>query len=328
MPYPPVCVILPVLDEYDAIDACLGSLRAQDYTGEVTVTVAEGGSTDGTVERLERWRSEWPALDVIANPDRVQSRGIWLAAIETDAEILVRADAHSTYAPDYVTRSVETLLETGAVAVGGSMRPAAANGFGAAVAGAMTHPLGIGPAPFHSDAEGRRAVDTVYLGAFRRSDFLEVGGMRTLPSRVAEDADLYYRWRKAGRRIILDPGIHSTYTPRRTPTALWRQFHRYGRGKADMLIVNGEFPSFRPLAPIALVIGIAAGIAMLPISVWPLLALLAVWIGVLAAAMQFRPVTVAAAMIMHLAYGIGLLGGLLRRPSSVRSAVRENRQPE
>ena len=326
--YPPVCVILPVLDEYDAIDACLGSLRAQDYAGDLTVVVAEGGSTDGTVERLGWWRSKWPAIDVVANPERIQSRGLWAAALATDADILVRADAHTTYASDYVSRSVEALLESDAVATGGPMRPTGNGGFGEAVAAAMTHPLGVGPAPFHSDVQDRRYVDTVYLGAFRRADFIEAGGMRTLPSHVAEDADLYYRWIQAGRRILLDPEIRSTYTPRDTPRALWRQFYRYGTGKADMLIVNGEFPSLRPLAPLGLVVAIAVGVAMVPVTVWPLAAVLAVWIGVLTVAMRFRPAVVVAVMIMHLAYGVGLLRGLLRNPSSVRAAVRENRQPE
>jgi cellulose synthase/poly-beta-1,6-N-acetylglucosamine synthase-like glycosyltransferase len=324
---PPVCVILPVLDEYDAIDACIGSLRAQDYRGDLTVIAADGGSQDGTLDLLARWASEWPSFVAIDNPDRIQARGIWLAALACDAEILVRADAHTTYAPDYVARSVEALLNSDAVAVGGPMRPRSSEGFGAAVAEAMMHPLGVGPAPFHSGLE-RAFVDTTYLGAFRRRDFLDIGGMRTLPSQVAEDADLYYRWRKSGRRVLLDPGIRSSYTPRQTPGALARQFYRYGRGKADMLIVNREFPSARPLAPLALVVGIGIAGLLASVSPLPILLVLGTWIGTLTIAMRFRLATVAAAMIMHLAYGFGLFRGLLRRPSAVRAAVKENTQPE
>jgi cellulose synthase/poly-beta-1,6-N-acetylglucosamine synthase-like glycosyltransferase len=325
--HPPVCVILPVLNEYDAIDACLGSLRAQDYRGEMAVVVADGGSADGTLDRLERWQLDWAALAVIDNPHGVQSKGLWLAALSTDAEILVRADAHTTYAADFVSRSVEALLQSEAVAVGGPMRPASKTNFGAGVCAAMNHPLGIGPARFHSGREPA-FVDTVYLGTFRRADFVDVRGMRTLPSRVAEDADLYYRWRRAGRLILLDPGIRSTYTPRETPVQLWRQFYRYGKGKADMLIVNGEFPSMRPLAPLGLVMALFIGTVLLPISAWPLLTVLAVWLGALSISMRFRPATVAASTIMHLSYGLGLLRGLLRRPASVRAAVEENVQPE
>lgn len=327
MLYPPVCVILPVLDEYDAIDACLGSLEHQDYEGRLEVVVADGGSTDGTLDRLREWADRWPAVRIFDNPDRVQSMGLWRAALSTSAEVLIRADAHTTYASDYVSRSVESLASTDAVAVGGPLRPVVGSGFARSVGIAMTNPLGVGPARFHSDSAGG-SVDTVYLGAFRREDFLAIGGMRTLPSRVAEDADLYFRWRRLGRSVLLDPEIQSEYTPRGTPRALWRQFFRYGVGKADMLMVNGEFPSPRPLAPLGLVVGMLAGIALAPLSWWPLALLLVLWLGTLLATTRFDVGVVAAAAIMHLSFGLGLLRGLLRRPRSVRAGVRSNVQPE
>jgi glycosyltransferase involved in cell wall biosynthesis len=324
---PSVCVILPVLDEYDAIDPCLRSLRSQDYQGEFEVIVADGGSSDGTLDRLRDWQQEWASVRVVDNPDRVQSAGLWVAASATDAAVLVRTDAHTTYAPDYISRSVDALTGSDSVAVGGPLRPDAGAGFAGAVAQAMTHSLGVGPARFHSgDASG--SVDTVYLGAFRRADFLAIGGMRTLPSRVAEDADLYYRWRKAGHSILLDPAIRSSYTPRATPSALWRQFYRYGLGKADMLVVNGELPSWRPLVPAGLVMALLVGALLMPFSWWPIAAVLTMWVVTLLAAMRFRVAVVWAAMIMHASYGLGLVRGLLRRPSKVRAMVEENTQPE
>lgn len=322
--HPSVCVILPVLNEFDAIDACLGSLAEQDYPGPLEVFVAEGGSTDGTVERLSAWRDRFAGIRIINNADRVQSIGMWLAALATDSEILVRADAHTTYEPDYVSRSVDALLDDPAIAVGGAMRPASDVPFGRAVSRAMVHPLGIGPAPLHRTASERRYVTNVYLGAFRRDDFLAAGGMRTLPSLVAEDADMYHRWDAAGEKILLDPGIRSTYTPRSSPSALWRQFYRYGLGKADMWLINRRLPSYRPLGPLALMAGLLMGLALVPVTPWPLVGLGSVWIGTLVVAMKFDLSVALAGAIMHLSYGLGLVRGLLRRPSTVRAAVREN----
>ncbi len=323
---PSVCIILPVLNEYDAIDDCLTALESQTYPGALAVIVADGGSTDGTRDRLDAWSKRWPVVTVVDNPERVQAAGLWLAANATDADILVRADAHTTYAPDYVVRSVETLTTSDAVAVGGPMRPITEPGFQGAVARAMTSKWAIGPAPFHHGGD-RMEVDTVYLGAFQRSDFLEAGGMRTLPSHVAEDADLYFRWRRAGRTILMDPTIESHYQPRGTPESLWRQFYRYGLGKADMLLVTGTLPSPRPLAPLALVIGLVGGLALLPWLWWPVALVGIVWLGSLLAAFGGRPAPALAGAIMHLSYGFGLLRGLLRRPSAVRAAVRENTPP-
>lgn len=327
MPEPTVSVLLPVFNEIDHIDACIESLVAQDYTGELSIVAADGGSSDGTRERLEQWQARLPRLVLIDNRARIQSEGLNLAARVAVGEILVRADAHTTYAPDYVRRSVETLLAGEAVAVGGRLTPKGQSRFGRAVAAAMTSPLAIGPGRFHH-APTPGPADTVYLGTFRSADFASLGGFRSFPSGAVEDADLFFRWRRLGRTVFLDPAIRSTYQPRDTPKDLAHQFCRYGMGKTELLYVNGRWPSWRPAAPLALIMGIA-GFVILGLAAgqwWPLFGLLGIWsltLGVAAAGSSpagwFS--TVAAAAIMQLAYGVGLLMGLLRRPSRVRRAV-------
>ena len=208
------------------------------------------------------------------------------------------------------------------MAVGGPMNPAANRGFGAAVAGAMNSPMVL-PARFHH-AKRREAVDTVYLGAFRRSDFLHIGGFRLFPSGTSEDADLYSRWRAEGRTVLVDPGIKTVYTPRTSPGSLCSQYFRYGMGKAEMLWANHRLPSLRPLAPALLLLGLLA-FAVLAAATgvwWPLPTLVGVWmawllfVGVRADARTLG-VTVAAAL-MHGSYGLGLLWGLVRGPTPVR----------
>ncbi len=316
---PPVTVILPVLDEADHIDACLESLTTQEYDGELTIVAAEGGSVDGTPQRLAAWQRRWPGLTVVDNPERVQSAGLNLAAAAAPGEILVRADAHTAYASDYVRRSVEVLLGSGAVAVGGPMRPEGRGAFGRAVAIAMQSKLATGPGKFHHEAEAG-PVDTVYLGAFRRADFARLGGFRTFPSGSGEDADLYHRWRRQGGTVLLDPSIRSTYRPRETPAALARQHLRYGHVKGELLYVNGTWPSWRPLAPLVLVVGLAATALLAVVTPWwwPFAALLALWLAALLVvavpAGRLAPAVLLAAAIMHLAYGAGLVWGLLRGP--------------
>ncbi len=194
--------------------------------------------------------------------------------------------------------------------------------FGRAVGRVMRSRLGIGPAPFHVGGT-RREVDTVYLGTFRAENFARLGGMRTLPTGVAEDADFYWRLRQQGGRVVMDPGIVSHYTPRSTPVDLARQFWRYGVGKADMLYVNGRWPSWRPAAPLALAVGLIACTVIGILWAWlPLVVLLTAWLGALLVAGGGRPLAAVAAGIMHIAYGFGLLRGLLRSPTRVRESVR------
>lgn len=315
---PSVAIMLPVLNEAGTIDACLQSLADQDYDGPIEILVADGGSTDDTLDRLGSWTDRVPRLRIFENPERVQSSGLNLLAEVAHSEILVRADAHTTYAPDYVSCSVTALGGTRATAVGGPMVPEGTSEFGRAVATAFRSPLAIGPARFHHTTQPTEA-DTVYLGAMRKTTWESIGGMRTLPSLVAEDADFYYRLRKAGGQVLVDPAIRSTYQPRETIASLWRQFYRYGLGKADMLYINGEFPSWRPLAPLALVLSLLAGVLFwLFGNPWLLAVGLAGWLLVLLIASRLNPLVLTATTVMHLSYGLGLLRGLLRSPTNVR----------
>ena len=310
-----------MLDEAAFIDVCLQSLAAQDYPAIMEVVIADGGSKDGTRERAGNWTDALPYLRVIDNPERIQSHGLNLAADEATGEILIRVDAHTTYATDYVLRSVETLLATDATAVGGVQTASGRGRFGRAVAEAMSLPVAVGPAPFHHAVEASD-TDTVYLGAFRKSDWGRLGRWRTFPSHVAEDADLYFRWRRQGAKILVEPSIRSTYFPRDSIAGLWRQYYRYGLGKAEMVFLNGRWPSWRPGAPLLLMIGLIATIVLaLTWSWWPLVALIALWLGVLGVAARGRPLVIVAGTVMHLAFGSGLLRGLLRWPPAVRRQV-------
>jgi len=314
MTTPSVSILLPVRNEARDIDSCLESLEGQDYQGRIQIVAADGRSDDSTGERLDAWKDRLD-LVVVDNPARVQADGLNLAADLADGEILIRADGHTVYPADYVRRNVEALLATSAVAVGGLMRAVGDTPFSRAVAAAMGTPLAIGPGRFHH-ATAAIDTDTVYLGAFRKSDFQRLGSYRSYPSQVAEDADLYYRWRKAGESIRLDPAIESSYRPRRSIGGLWRQAFRWGAGKAEMLYTNGELPYLRPLIPLSLVLGLIGGLALGGVFGvwWPLIVISAAWgsVLVLGAIMARHPGVVVAAATMHVAYGVGLIGGLLK----------------
>lgn len=318
----PVTIILPVLNEIGTIDGTLESLIGQDYAGPLDVIVADGGSTDGTRSRLAEWERSHANVLVIDNERRVQSHGLNAAAEASTAPLVVRADGHTHYSQDYVRRSVETVVETGAAA-GGRMNPVGTNPFGRAVAAAMNSRLTMGPARFHH-ADRREVVDTVYLGAFPREDFLELGGFRAFPSGAAEDADFYHRWNRTGREVVVDPVIHSEYTPRDNPRDLWTQYYAYGQGKSEMLWVNGRLPSPRPLAPALLIVGLT-GTTVLGFATnkwWPLMVTLSSWLAVVGTVAlrsgESLVRVMGAAMIMHTAYGLGVLHALARGPGPVR----------
>ena len=313
---------MPLLNEAAGLGEVLGSLRRQDYQGAWELVAVDGGSRDGTPAIMASWSERLPHLSVVSAPEgrRHLTGSLMLGAEKATGEIVIRADAHTVYAADYLRRNVEALLETGADLVGGPMRPEGSDPFGRAVASVMVNPWVVGPAPYRRVLRRRRA-DTVYLGAIQRSRLLEMG-LRRFPSGVAEDADLAYRIRQQGGEVVLDPTIRSRYRPRSTPGALWRQFYRYGRAKAEMLYANRALPTLRPLAPLGLAIVLVATLVAAPWLGWSLaLSGLGGWSVYLAVVTGGWPRQLLAAATVQLSNGLGILAGLAAGPGRVRRAL-------
>jgi succinoglycan biosynthesis protein ExoA len=247
---PTVSVILPTLNEQGFLRDCLDTLLDQDYSTITEILVVDGGSVDATREIADAVGAPVRVLD---NPRTSAAAAMNVGLAAAVGEIIVRADAHSLYATDYVRTCVDVLLETRADNVGGRMQPVGTTSFGRAVAKVTTSPFGVGPARFHY-SDRRDEVDTVYLGCWRRETLERLGGYdESRLQWAAEDQELNFRLRLAGGRVVLDPHIRSVYFPRATPRALYRQYFNYGVAKASTLAKHGTLPTWRPLAPAAFV---------------------------------------------------------------------------
>jgi glycosyltransferase involved in cell wall biosynthesis len=256
---PVVTVAMPCLDEARYIGACLQNVLEQDYPPDLLeVVVADGGSRDGTRETVARVAAGDRRVLLVDNPGRVQAAGMNEALRRARGDVIVRMDVHCAYARDYVRKCVEVLERTGADNVGGAQRARAETAFQRALCAALDSPLGVGGASYRS-ALKEGLVDTVFLGAFRRRVFEEVGLYD--PGAVTnEDAELNQRILAAGGRIYLSREIVVHYYPRDSFRALARQYFRYGRGRARTLLKHRALPSLRPVVPAAMV---AAGVALL-----------------------------------------------------------------
>jgi glycosyltransferase involved in cell wall biosynthesis len=242
--------VLPTLDEREHITDCLDSMLRQDCEDIVEILVVDGGSTDGTRDLAA---ARGAPVRVLDNPRVSAAAAMNEGIAAARGDVICRADAHTLYEADYVSRCVEVLLETGAANVGGRMRPIGTTSFGRAVAAVTTSRFGVGPGRFHY-ADARCEVDTVYLGSWLRSTLDKVGGYDEHDLQwAAEDQELNLRLRESGGVVVLDPGIRSSYFPRSTARGLARQYRNYGLAKASTLRKHGRFPSWRPVAPALLV---------------------------------------------------------------------------
>ena len=314
-----VSIVMPALNERGHITDSLDSLATQDYPGIDEILVVDGGSADGTRELVER---RGGVVRLVDNPRVTAAAAMNVGIATARNDVIVRVDAHSWYAPDYVRRSVEVLESSGADVVGGPMRPVGKSAFGRAVAAVTSSPAGIGPGRFHY-AEDAVDVETVYLGTYRRQAVEEVGGYDEVELQwAAEDQELNYRLRRRGRRVRLDPSIRSAYFPRQTARALWRQYFNYGVCKASTLKKHRTLPYWRPLAPAGLVaataIAFGAGVALrrpslgaLPGAVWGAGAtVVALRLGAEPGVAPHRALTALA--ICHWSYGLGFWAGVGR----------------
>jgi glycosyltransferase involved in cell wall biosynthesis len=315
-----VSVIVPCRNEVRHIDAFLESVLAQELPPyhSLQLVIADGMSDDGTRERLAVWRIRRSEVEVIDNPDRITSAALNVAIARAAGEVIVRMDVHTTYEPDYVKQCVRVLEETKATCVGGPWRPVGDEGLQRAIAMAFQSRFGSGGAASRRlDYSG--PADTVYLGAWRREDLVRLGGFDEQLIRNQDD-ELNLRIWRSGGSVWQSASIRSSYAPRASLLALFRQFFQYGYWKVPVILKHRIPASPRHLLPFGFVAAVGVLTLLAPFSslaAIALLSLLALYgLAVVSSAAALRPrasfLGIALALgCMHVGYGVGFGRGLL-----------------
>lgn len=316
---PLVSVIIPCLNEEGFIEACLAGVQTQDYPPErIEILVADGGSRDRTREILARIARQDARVRLVENPQRLQAAGMNAAIRVARGELIVRMDAHSECAPDYVRRCVEVSQRTGADNVGGAARARAKTHSHRAVCAALSSPLGVGGARYRS-ADNEGWVDTVFPGAFRRRVF-ETVGLYDPRAFTNEDADLNQRILEHGGRVYLSRDIVVHYFPRDSMSALARQYFRYGLGRTRTLLKHGRLLSLRPALPCLMLVSAAGLIALPPLrplaswtfAAYAAAALFEAWRVTRADRLALIPRVALIFPVIHACHGAGFAVGLVR----------------
>ena len=316
-----VTLVVPVRDEAEYIDRCLQSLAAQDYPADLLeIVVVDGDSTDDTVARAHVWAERDSRVTVLRNRDRVMIPGLNLGIRHGSGSYVGHVIGHSFLPAEYVRRCVELLGEHDAWAVGGSYDRVASTSLQRAIGRAQSHPFGVGDA-IHNYGSRPGWAETVFPGFWPRWVFDRVGYFDE-EMLYNEDNEFSHRIRQAGGRIWYEPSLRIGYAPRKSVGALFRQYHRYGLGKADVFRTHPGAFRARHLAPVALVAGTIAGL-IVGIFVPAIRVATAVGVGIYLVAAAVAGASAARGpaswalvalsfVVMHVAYGLGLLRGLGR----------------
>src|SRR5947209_5278829 len=115
-----VLVVIPTLNEARTIAGVLQTL-ADDAPPDATLrfVVADGGSSDGTVDVVRALAREHTDLFLLHNPERLPGPAVNRAvqAYGGDAEVLIRVDAHARYPRGFCRQLLASLDRHAADAV-------------------------------------------------------------------------------------------------------------------------------------------------------------------------------------------------------------------
>lgn len=307
-----VLAVIPCLNEAEHLADLIKGLL-QDELIDVLV-VADGGSTDGSQNVARRLAQAEPRLKLIDNPAKIQSAGVneAVAQFGADYEWLLRVDAHGEYPANYAQILLQAAKDQAADCVVVPMLTEGHAGFQIAAAVAQNSVLGTGGSAHRSAGEGR-FVDHGHHALIRMQLFRQVGGYcQSMPCN--EDAELDFRLTQAGARIWLEPKATLVYYPRSSPSSLWRQYFKYGVGRACTIKRHRMRPHLRQMLPLA----VPAAILLLPFALvhpifavpalfWLLLCLGAGIVIGMKSGKYMALLSGVAAAIMHAAWGFGFL---------------------
>lgn len=200
------------------LEATLATISSQCLPSGVTteVLVALG---DGAPPSAPR------GVVVVANPSRTIPDGLNLAIAASSGGIILRVDARCDLPRHYVARVVDRLNDPAVGCVGGAALVLDRGLFGSSYAVAFNSPL-LGPTVYRYRRTSG-AVDTAYLGSWRRAELAELGGFDTRLIRN-QDNELADRVRSSGKIVWYDAELVAGYHNTRGLLATLSHHHDFG----------------------------------------------------------------------------------------------------
>lgn len=321
-----LCVV--AYNEEQFLPNLLRDLLAQTYPHRlIEIVLIDGLSSDNTKQIMKDFSKKstsFYSVQVLDNPDRVQSAGWNIAIDKAKSDVIIRIDAHTHIPSTFVAKNM-ALQEKGEYITGG-IRPCL-----------IDNPtpwketlLEIENSMFGSSiSKGRKNTKSCYVksmfhAAYRREVFEKVGNFNPSLLRT-EDNEMHYRIRQAGYKLYCDPDIVSYQYARSDFKKMVKQ--KYGNGfwvGLTLGICPRCFSLFH-LVPLIFVLGIALTTVLALLSFWYLAAImwsaytLFVILGTVCTIINKKANKWTFLMpflffAMHISYGFGSLVGIIKIP--------------
>ena len=321
---PFITVIMPIRNEADFIERAIRSILHNDYPSDkMEILVVDGMSDDDTREIVARLSKANSRIKMLDNPGRITPVAMNIGLKAALGDLFIRVDGHVEIPRDFIAASIRCLHEHPDAWVAGGYIKTEANSYtGQAIASAMCSPIGVGNSRFRlGDYEGW--VDTLAFGTHHRWIVDKIGYFDEELVRNQDD-EFNLRIILASGKIWMSKAIQSTYFSRGSLGKLWRQYFQYGFWRIRTLQKHKRPASFRQLVPLLYVLSLLltglAGLFWKPL--WILLAaeaalyVLGLLIGALdvgrKSGWRYAPLAPVVFVILHFAYGLGCLWGVVR----------------
>lgn len=324
-----VSVVIPCRNEEKYIEGCVRSLLTNGYSpSALEILVVDGISTDNTMVILEDLKNEFPQLKVIKNEKQVTPNALNLGIENATGEYILIASAHSSFSKGYISTLVHKISELdNAIAVGGVMQTEVKNETkkSNAIKEILSNKFGVGNAMFRVGTDEVIEVDTVPFGLYKASRLKGIGGYDERLIRN-HDIELSKRLLKSGGAIYLIPDAICTYYARETYSGLTQNNFRNGKWNILTVFITKNFGSlslrhFIPLFfVLSLILPLIAGLIWWPLALASALSFMLYLIAVMyfASTSNTERTTVFHLVygffVLHLAYGLGSLIGILTLP--------------
>lgn len=255
LPY--VSTIIVTRNESLYIEKSLKSLLMQTYPiNKYEVIIVDGESDDNTIGKatdcIKDIRKQGIAIPKVlfrTNTKKILSSGWNIGIKEAKGDYVVRIDAHSEVADDFLEKSVETIMSVNAICVGGKLITVTLDEKGAMVRDILSSPFGIGNSNFRvSNTAG--FSDTAVYGLYKKSVFDNVGYFDEWLVRN-QDIELHTRIKKMGGRFYFNPEIVCKYYSRSTLRKMLKQGFQNGKWNFITLRKNRTQLSLRHVVPLA-----------------------------------------------------------------------------
>jgi len=308
-------ICFPVYNEVKFIDSLIQSVIGT-FPLDKQIVLIDGGSTDGTLQKIKDWQERYPNIVLINNEATYVSHGFNLAFKNTNSAYIALMGAHAEYPDNYFQKGLSILRSGEADAVGGPLIQKGNTSKARIIAFCMSSKFGVGDTEFRTSKK-RSYVDSVAMAIYDRKVFDKVGLFDEALIRNQDD-EFHYRLNHFGYKIMMEPEMESVYYVREDLSSLWKQYYYYGLYKPMVLKKIKSAIRIRHLVPAGFVLYLLA----LPFLLW------LHWIFIVPLCLYFILATIILAgafstikeivfgycafITLHLSYGIGFLKGFFK----------------